>query len=285
MRRIRTAVAALARSRVVFAIISAGVLLIAASMVLPLLPWLDPNAQDLTTRLLAPAWLGESGGLLGTDELGRDLASRILYGLRTTFLVGAAAVLIGMLIGVAAGLSAGYFGGWWDSVVMRLADIQLALPVLLLAMTLIALLGGGATLLTLILGLNSWMLYARMVRGYVLRLRQSDFVASLRASGARSRRVMWLHLLPNCAGTVFAVASLELPRLMLGEATLSFLGFGVKQPTISLGVILSSGKDYISSQWWVSAFSGLTLALAVLATNLLGVTLQRRFDPLSGEST
>lgn len=257
-----------------------GFLLILASLVVPLIPALDPNAQDLAARLAAPTWLGGEGGLLGTDELGRDVALRILYGLRTTFFIAVAAVIVGMFLGVAAGLSAGYFGGWWDSLIMRIADVQLSLPALMVIMAVVALLGGGPLVLVLVLGLNAWMLYARMVRGFVLRQRESDFVSSLEAVGVSNRGILWRHLLPNAMPGIFAISSLELPRLMLGEATLSFLGFGVKQPTISLGVILSGGRSYIADQWWLSTFSGLALAMAVLSTNLLGSWLEEQSSPL-----
>lgn len=285
MSTVRQLLASLAQDKVVATITAIGAVLIVASLVAPLLPGVDPGAQDLARRLAAPSWLGGEGGLLGTDELGRDVAVRILFGMRTTFFIASSAVIVGTVLGVTVGLSAGYFGGWWESVAMRLVDIQLSLPALMVVMVIVALLGGGSLVLVLVLGLNSWMLYARMVRSFVLRMRRTDFVSSLEAVGISNRGILWRHLLPNALPGIFAIASLELPRLMLGEATLSFLGFGVKQPTISLGIILAGGRSYLSNQWWLTTFSGLALALAVLATNLLGSWLERNADPFSARTS
>ena len=271
----------LARDRVVAAIIAVGFVLVFLSLVVPLIPGVDPDAQDLARRLQAPVWLGGDGGLLGTDELGRDLALRIIFGIRTTFFIAVSSVLVGMLLGTAVGLTAGYFGGWWDSLAMRWADVQLSLPALLVVMAVVAFMGGGWLVLVIILGINSWMLYARMTRSFVLRLRQGDFVASQHAVGVSDTSIVSRHLLPNAMPGIFGVASIELPRLMLGEATLSFLGFGVQPPTISLGVILAGGRAYIPNQWWLSTFSGLALAITVLAANLLANWLESNTNPLA----
>jgi peptide/nickel transport system permease protein len=235
----------------------------------------DPNASHVTRRLLAPSWLGGDGGLLGTDQLGRPLWIRILYGLRTSFLVAVLAVLVGAGLGSLVGVVAGYFGGAVDSLLMRLADVQLALPALLLAMTVVATAGGGVTVLVLVLGLNSWMVYARVLRGLVLRQMSTDLVLAEVSLGARPRRIMGRHLLPACAPQLVAVATLELARLMLGEATLSFLGFGVQTPTVSIGTIMSEGRNYLATQWWVATFAGVVLGVTVLCTNLLGNWLER----------
>ncbi len=246
----------------------------------------DPVSSDLSRRLEAPSWLGGDGGILGTDQLGRQLWIRLLYGLRTSFTISICAVVIGAVIGTAVGIVAGYFGRWVDSLIMRIADIQMSIPAMLLVMTIIAVMSGGRTyVLILVLGLNSWMLYARVARANVLTLKHRDFVVATVGLGARPRRVMWRHLLPNSLSALVAVATLELARIMLAEASLSFLGFGVQSPTISLGAILAEGRDYLQTQWWVSTFAGLVLALAVLTTNLLGSWLQRVSDPLTATST
>jgi peptide/nickel transport system permease protein len=267
---------------VVALVVSTLVVLALLVPVLATLAAADPFSSELAARLQPPGWLGGEGGLLGTDQLGRALWARMLYGLRTTFVVGAGAVLLGAIVGIAVGLIAGFFGGWLDAVLMRLADIQLSFPALLIAMTLVSMLGGGVTVLVVVLGLSSWMLYARVVRSVVLGYHETDFLLAERGLGASSGRIILRHLLPNCVHAIATVGTLELARLMLAEASLSFLGFGVQPPTISLGRILAQGQDYLGSQWWVSTFAGLLLATAVLSTNLIGNWLQRFYDPLQG---
>ena len=235
----------------------------------------DPHKQDIVHRLQPP---GEYG-ILGTDELGRSVFARITYGLRTSFIVGIAAVLLGFVVGVGLGLLAGYSGGWLDSLIMRVVDIQLSLPALLLAAAVMVTSGGKITVLILVLGLTSWTFYARVSRTLVLRYRSTDFVLATRSLGAGSPRIIARHLFPNILPSMIAIATLEFARIMLAEASLSFLGFGIQPPTISIGTILAGGRDYLVTQWWVTAFSGLTLALAVLTMNLLGSWLERVTNP------
>jgi peptide/nickel transport system permease protein len=203
-----------------------------------------------------------------------------MYGMRTSFLVGALATLIGALFGTLVGLISGYFGGVSDAVLMRLTDIELAFPGILLVMVLVTATGGGIRSLVVVLGLISWMLYARVVRGAVLTLRTTDLITATIGLGASTRRIIFVHVLPNVSAAAMSLLAVTFASLMLAEASLSFIGFGVKPPRISLGAILSSGRDYLSTSWWVSTFSGLFLLLGVLSTNLIGSWLHRVSDPL-----
>jgi peptide/nickel transport system permease protein len=246
----------------------------------PLIVSADPNATHVADRLQSPSWVGGHGGLLGTDELGRSLALRVMFGLRTSYIVAISAVLLATLAGVAVGLAAGYYGRWIDSIAMRAVDVQLSLPGLLLVIAVVALVGGGVVVLVVVLALNSWMVYARVVRNLTQSLRHTEFVSGLTAIGAGPGRILWRHVLPSTSGAVVAVMTLELARTMLAEASLSFLGLGVQPPTVSLGAILADGRDYLATQWWVTTLSGVVLALAVLTANLSGSWLRDVIDPM-----
>jgi peptide/nickel transport system permease protein len=204
-----------------------------------------------------------------------------MYGMRTSFLVGALAALIGAVFGTLVGLVSGYFGGIGDAVLMRLTDIELAFPGILLVMVLVTATGGGVGTLIVVLGSISWMLYARVVRGAVLTLRTTDLITATTGLGASTWRIIFVHVLPNVAAAAMSLLAVTFASLMLAEASLSFIGFGVKPPRISLGAILSSGRDYLSTSWWVSTFSGLFLLMGVLSTNLIGSWLHRITDPLT----
>lgn len=253
-------------------------LLVAFSFLGPILISSDPESQAMDRRLLAPSWTGGAGGILGTDQLGRPVWLRVMYGLRTSYSVGLMAVAVGLLVGVTAGLVAGYYGRAVDRVIMGLVDIQLSFPALLLIMTLTRSLGQSLWVLVVVLGLTSWMLYARVVRAKTMILGQTDFIAATLSLGATTVRVLGRHLLPNSAAGIVAVATLELARIMLAEATLSFLGFGVQPPTVSLGSLIASGRDYLVTHPWVSISGGLILSIAVLTTNLLGSWLEGASD-------
>lgn len=255
--------------------------LIFSSVLVPLISDLDASAPRLSKRLESPSWAGGEGGLLGTDSLGRDLFLRIMHGMRTSFLVGASAALIGAVLGTLIGLVSGYFGGIADAVLMRLTDIELAFPGILLVMVLVTAIDRGVTALVVVLGVISWMLYARVVRGAVLTLRTTDLVTATTGLGASTPRIIFVHVLPNVAASAVSLLAVTFAALMLAEASLSFIGFGVQPPRISLGAILSSGRDYLSTSWWISTFSGLALLLGVLSTNLIGSWLQRVTDPLT----
>jgi len=265
---------------VVVAMVIASALIV-SSLLVPFLSDLDVSEPRLSMRLEGPSWAGGEGGLLGTDSLGRDLLLRIMYGMRTSFLVGALAALIGAVFGTFVGLVSGYFGGIGDAFLMRLTDIELAFPGILLVMVLVTATGGGVGTLIVVLGLISWMLYARVVRGAVLTLRTTELVTATIGLGATTRRTIFVHVLPNVAAAATSLLAVTFASLMLAEASLSFIGFGVRPPRISLGAILSSGRDYLSTSWWISTFSGLFLLMGVLSTNLIGSWLHRITDPLT----
>ncbi len=256
-----------------------GLLLLTAALA-PLISPHDPTLQDLALRLKPP---GTAGHLLGTDRLGRDVLSRIIFGSRLSLLISISSVLIGMSIGVPLGLVAGYFGGKIDDVLMRLGDIQLSLPFILLVIAIIAALGPSLTNTILTLGVTSWVVYARVVRGSVLSLKELDFVQAARALGAPTRRILLRHLLPNAAGPLIVVATLELARIIVSEAALSFLGLsGVPPEVPSWGQMLADGREVLYfGGWWVATFPGVAISLVVLGINLLGDALGEVLDPRS----
>lgn len=262
---------------------AAGALLIVILLaaIFPVVSGIDPNKSDIGNRLAAPSWIGGNGGLLGTDELGRDLALRILHGIRTSFAIGALAALLGAALGATLGLVSGYFGGRIDTFIMRVADIQLSFPGLLLVLVIVGALGRGILILVLLLGLLSWMQFARVVRSAVLSFRTTELVTATRGLGASHARTLILHILPNVAPILVALVTLRFAQVMLAEASLSFLGFGIQPPQISLGAILAQGRQLLLRAWWLSTFAGIFLTLGVLNTNLVGSWLYRKMDPLT----
>jgi len=263
----------------------AGLLLVLVLVLLalfgPLLDLPDPTRTNLRARMAAPTWSFTGLGThpLGTDQLGRDILSRIVAGSRVTLMVAGAAVVLGGVLGTLLGLIAGYFGGWLDRILMRLVDIQLAVPLMLLALMVVAALGPSLNNLIMVLALVSWVRYARIVRGQVLAVREREFVQSARAIGASAPRIILRHILPNVLTPAVVVATLELARVIVLEAGLSFLGLGVQPPSPSWGRMLAEGRTYISSAWWIITFPGLALMLTVLAVNLLGDWLRDYLDP------
>ncbi len=265
------------------ALLGLGVI-VAAVLVAALAPVLapaDPLKTDLLERLSPPAW-ARGGALahpLGTDTLGRDVLSRLVYGARISLLVGVATVVIAGVVGVMLGLLGGYYGGWLDDVLMRIGDVQLAFPVLLLGVALLAVLGAGLGNLILVLALSGWITYARIVRGETLSLRQRDFVEAARALGARDGHVMWRHVLPNVWAPLVVVATFSVARMIIAEASLSFLGLGIPAPVPSWGAMLDEGRNYITTGWWLALFPGLAIMLVVLGINLVGDWLRDMLDP------
>lgn len=248
----------------------------------PLLPLDNPVRGSLTARLTPPTWTGllsPGAHPLGTDPLGRDILSRIIYGSRATLLVAATAVILGGIVGVTLGIVAGWFGGIVDRIIMRLVDIQLAFPLLLLALLVVAALGPSLTNIILVLALTSWVRYARIIRGQVLSVREREFVQSARAIGASGVRIMVRHLLPNVLTPAFVVATLELARVIIMDAALSFLGLGIQPPAPSWGRMLAEGRTYIATAWWIVTFPGLAIVFTVLSVNLVGDWLRDYFDP------
>ena len=252
---------------------------VAASL---LASWLSPFDPQAIPTGLAAASLRPPGPThaLGTDVLGRDLLSRVLYGGRVSLLVGVGVELLVVLLGTAIGVLAGYYGGWLDSLLMRVTDVVMAFPSLVLAIGLIAVFETpGLDKVFLVLVLLGWTTIARVVRGQVLSLREREYIQAARAVGVRDRVILARHLLPNCLGTILVAATLGVGGNMVAEAGLSFLGLGAQAPTISWGAMLAEGQTFLASAPWVAVFPGLALMLAVLGVNLLGDGLRDLLDP------
>jgi peptide/nickel transport system permease protein len=261
-------------------------LLIVAALAAPLIAPADPIRQSLRGRLAAPTLEGADGKahLLGTDHLGRDVFSRVIYGARVSLLVGFAAVVVGGLIGASLGLLAGFRGGWTDSMIMTLADAQLAFPFILLAIGIIAVLGPSFLTLIVVIGLSGWVTYARVLRSQVLVLRSREFVDAIHALGGSVARVIARHVLPNVLSSLVVIATLELARAIVLEATLSFLGLGVQPPTPSWGGMVQEGREYLDSAWWISTAPGIVLMLTSIVVSRTGDWLRDLLDPtLRGE--
>ena len=277
-------VATPARRRVSFrAVFGITVLLLmgGAALAAPqIAPW-DPGRQMLIKRLRPPAW--EARGLrehpLGTDHLGRDILSRILYGGRISLGVGLSAVTLSCVIGVTLGLLAGFHGGRTDALIMRVVDVFLAIPYILLAMGVVFALGPSLVNVILVMAATRWVQFARIVRADVLSIREREFVSGARARGNRSMRLLLRHVLPNALTPIIVVATLELAFMIIYESALSFLGLGVQPPTPTWGWMLSDGRNYLATAWWLATFPGLAIMLTVLAVNLLGDWLRDTLDP------
>jgi peptide/nickel transport system permease protein len=258
------------------------VIVVVTAVAAPLLSPFDPIEQDLgDLRLKAPGFRDATGRVhpLGTDHLGRDLLARVIYGARPALMVGFAAVVISGLLGMAAGLVSGYFGGRVDDALMRLADIQLAFPFILLAIAVIGVLGPSLTTIIAVIGVSSWVVYARIVRSAVLSLREREFVQAALALGSGDARVLVRHILPNALTPWLVVATLDMARVIVIESALSFLGLGVQPPTPTWGGMLADGRVYISTAWWLATFPGLAILVTVLGINLFGDGLRDTLDP------
>jgi peptide/nickel transport system permease protein len=247
----------------------------ACAVLAPLLAPYDPLVQDLASRLRPPS----AEHWLGTDSLGRDIASRILYGARISLIIGVVVVTVAGVVGTAIGLVAGYAGGLVDEALMRLTEVFLAFPALILAMAIAGALGPSLTNAIIAIAAVTWAVYARLVRGQILSLRQREFVEAARAIGASRTRIVVRHLLPNALAPLMIQASFDLGSSIIAAAGLSFIGFGAQPPTPEWGVMISEGRNYISTQPWLSLFPGLAILLAVGSFNLLGDGLRDAFDP------
>lgn len=241
----------------------------------------NPYDQDLDSRLNSPLWRDKEDRLhlLGTDHLGRDVFSRIIYGVRVSLLIGVLAVAISAIFGIILGLIAGFYGGIFDDVIMRIADVQLAIPLILLAIAVIVVLGSSVKILILVIGLTQWMAYARMVRGETLSLREKDFVTSGYAVGANDLRIILRYIFPNTLASLMVLITLNMAGVIVLEAGLSFLGLGIQPPEPSLGTMLSESKDFLSRAWWLSTFPGLTIMIIIMGINLFGDGLRDVLDP------
>jgi peptide/nickel transport system permease protein len=242
---------------------------------------LDPNAQDVLARLQPPMFVegGQAPNVLGTDQLGRDLLARIIYGGRISLAIAVVAVVLAGSLGVVLGLLAGYYGGAADAVIMRLADIQLAFPFILLVVLVVGALGPSVPNLILVLGIGGWILYSRVVRGQVLSIREAEFVQAARSMGASDLRILARHILPGVVSPVIVVASFAAAQVIVTEAALSFLGLGVQPPDASWGRMLAESRDYLTSAAWLATMPGLAIVLTVLGFNLVGDWLRDVLDP------
>ena len=254
----------------------------------PALAPFDPNRQNLILRLADPMSSGPDGSVfwLGSDVLGRDVLTRLLYGARVSLLVGIAAIAVGGTIGIVAGLLSGYFGGWVDDVIMRLGDIQLAFPFILLAIMFLVGLGSGIWNLILVLGVGQWVTYARIVRADTLSLREKEFVEAARALGDSTTSIIFRTILPNILAPLTVIASFNVASVILSEAALSFLGLGVPPSVPTWGSMLAESRDtLVANKWWLAVFPGVAIVLTVLSFNILGDWLRDFLDPRLRERT
>jgi peptide/nickel transport system permease protein len=252
-----------------------GIILVAAVFAERLAPY-GPNEQDILKRLQPP---GIPGHVLGTDEVGRDILSRLIHGARISLLIGVIAVGVSCPLGVLVGLVAGYAGRRTDDVLMHVTDIQLAIPTILLAIAVVAVLGPGLPNVIITLSVTGWTLYARLVRGQTMTVKTRDFVQAARANGAGDARIVLRHVLPNVFSPVIVVAVFAVANMIVLEATLSFLGLGVEPSVVTWGRMLNGGRLYLNTAWWLTAFPGFAIFVTVLAVNLLGDHLRDWLDP------
>jgi len=264
-----------------------GMFILAAFIVMAILaPYLapyDPGIPDLRARLAPPVWLegGVAGHLLGTDHLGRDMLSRLIYGSRIALLVGFFGVLCALAIGVTVGLVSGYVGGKLDAFMMGVVNSLLAIPNTLLYLTVLAVFGQSLFLLIAIIGCINWTTFARVVRAEVLTIKTREFIDAARTIGQRPAVTLIRHVLPNVMGPIIVIATMNVAMLIILEASLSFLGFGVQPPTVTWGRMLSDGRAYIATAWWLAAFPGMMITLLTLSLIFIGDWLRDRFDPRS----
>lgn len=250
-------------------------LLVLIAIAAPVLAPFNPLKQDLVTRLKPPS----AAHWLGTDQLGRDVLSRMMYGARISLLIGLVVVGLAASIGTFVGLVAGYAGGWLDEWLMRLTDVFFAFPALILAMAISGALGPSLTNAMIAIAIVSWPVYARLVRAQVLSLREREYVEAAHALGADAPRIVWLHILPNTLAPLLVQASFDMGSAILSAAGLSFIGFGAQPPTAEWGVMISEGQNYIATQPWLSLFPGLAILFTVAAFNLIGDGLRDALDP------
>ncbi|MBX3068973.1 MAG: ABC transporter permease [Thermomicrobiales bacterium] len=257
-------------------------LIVVVALLAPVIAPADPNQQSLLDRLSPPMTeTAKQKALLGTDQLGRDVLSRVIYGSRVSLLVGLFSVVFAGTLGVALGMCAGFFGGFIDTLLMRLVDVLLAFPFVLLALTVVAVLGTSVVNVILVFTITSWVSYARTSRASVLALRDTDYVVVARALGASSMRIVTRHIVPNMINPIIVLASFEMARIITTEASLTFLGVGIPPTTPTWGAMISDGRQYLRDAWWIAAFPGLMLFLLVLSVSFIGDALREVFDPRS----
>ena len=250
-------------------------------VIAPLIAPHDPERGDIRARMVPPVWMegGTTEYLLGTDHLGRDMLSRVIYGARISLVVVAVTLGVGLVIGVIAGLLAGWYGRWIDELMMRIVDIKLAIPTILLALVLVLALGQSFLIIVAILAIAVWPRFARNTRGEVLQLKTMDYVALAKVAGASTPRILFKHIFPGVVNTLIILASLEVGIVILLESTLSFLGAGVPPPTPAWGSMVADGRDRLAVAWWISTMPGVAIMMVVLAMNLFGDWLRDKLDP------
>lgn len=255
--------------------------IIGAAVLAPLLTHQDPYARKIVMRLKPPMWAegGSAQYPLGTDEMGRDVATRLIYGARTSLLVGLTVPLVSAGVGVVLGLVSGFYGGKVDAMIMTVVDIALTFPFLLLALALIGVIGTGVQNIILVLGLTGWPTFARLVRGQTLAVKERDFVGAARALGARELSIAFRHVLPNLASAIIVLASMQTAAAIIAESSLSFLGMGVPSPIPAWGTMLADGRPYVETAWWLALFPGIAILLTSLALNILGDRVRDVLDP------
>ena len=243
-------------------------------------PW-DPAKIDVVQKLIPPSWCegGVPEHLLGTDSLGRDVFARCLYGARISLLVGICSVVVAGVIGTVLGLLSGYYGGWVDSIIMRIADAFHAIPRILLAMVVLFVMGPSVVTLILVIGVTNWVSYARIICGEVLTLKEKEFVKASRTIGASDAAILRRHILPNVFAQFVVVSTISVAGSIIIEATMSFLGLGVQPPDVTWGVMLADGRNYLATNWWVCTFPGVAITVTVLGIMFLGNWLRDVLDP------
>ncbi len=241
----------------------------------------DPTVMKLSAALKPPAWIsgGDWSFFLGTDNMGRDLLSRLIEGARISLLVAVFGVGIAGIFGVTMGMIAGYFEGKIDNIIMRIVDTQMSIPAILLIILLAAVLGGGLATIIISVSLVFWTTYARVIRGETLSIKQRDFVALAKVTGCGHGRILRKHIFPNLVNTVMVLATLQLGRAIIIEASITFLGLGIQPPATAWGLIISDGRIYMSTAWWVPTFAGIAIMVTVLGANLFGDWLRDKLDP------
>lgn len=243
----------------------------------------NPIDSNLRARFEPPGFSNDSGTyLLGTDQLGRDIFSRIIAGSRVSVLVGVVSVLISGTIGILYGLVSGFVGGWIDSLMMRVVDGILTIPFIILVVAISGIVGAGLTTLIIILGMTGWVTYARVIRAEVLKVREMEYVVAAYSMGQYRFKIMLLHILPNIISTGIVLAAIQVGITILAESSLSFLGLGVKSPTVTWGLMLADGRQYINSAWWMTTFPGIAITITVLGVVFLGDWLRDFLDPKVG---
>ena len=247
----------------------------------PLLYPFDPTIPDLLAPRKPPAWLagGDPRHWLGTDQFGRDLLSRLIEGARVTLMVAVLGVVVAAVIGISAGMTAGYFGGWLDNVVMRIVDVKMSIPTILLTILIGSAFGGGLVTIICSIIFVFWADYARVIRGETLSLRERGYVALAKVANVSSFHILLRHILPNLLATCMVLFSLQLGRALIVEAAITFIGLGIQPPASAWGLLIAEGRNYLATAWWIPTFAGIAITMTVLGTNLLGDWLRDALDP------